>query len=192
MYPVDLVGDSVILREFRSTDIESVLRIVGDDRVTSWLSFASRDRTQTEVMVRNIMERARDRNRTEYYLAIEAKRELVGFVRLGMSGTQAAKIGYSVHADHWGRGYASEATRLIVDFGFSVLELHRISAAIGPTNLASVAVVKRLGFSYEGRIRDHVFTNDEWRDSLLYSILVDEWPTPSRGANVTVVPTDEQ
>ena len=36
-------------------------------------------------------------------------------------------------------------------------------------------MVKRLGFSYEGRIRHHVFTNDAWRDSLLYSFLTAEW-----------------
>ncbi|KLL10635.1 hypothetical protein FrCorBMG51_16775 [Protofrankia coriariae] len=46
----------------------------------------------------------------------------------------------------------------------------------GPDNAASVAVVKRAGFSYEGRIRDHVHTNGVWRDSLLYSVLEHEWP----------------
>jgi ribosomal-protein-alanine N-acetyltransferase len=60
-------------------------------------------------------------------------------------------------------------------FAFETLGLHRVSAAIGPENLASIAVVKRLGFSYEGRIRHHVFTNGAWRDSQLYSLLADEW-----------------
>jgi ribosomal-protein-alanine N-acetyltransferase len=64
----------------------------------------------------------------------------------------------------------------MVEFAFGPLDLHRVSAAIGPENLASVAVVKRLGFSYEGRIRHHVFTHDDWRDSLLYSLLATEFP----------------
>jgi len=59
----------------------------------------------------------------------------------------------------------------LVDFGFKSLGLHRISAAIGPDNEPSIAVAKRLGMSYEGRLRDHVFTNGSWRDSDLYSAL---------------------
>ena len=62
-----------------------------------------------------------------------------------------------------------------MEFGFRELKLHRISAAIGPDNAASIVIARRLGMTYEGRIRDHVFTNGKWRDSLLYSVLVDEW-----------------
>jgi [ribosomal protein S5]-alanine N-acetyltransferase len=62
----------------------------------------------------------------------------------------------------------------MVRFGFAELGLHRISAAIGPDNKGSVSVVEHLGMKLEGRIRDHVFTNGTWRDSLLYSILVEE------------------
>ena len=58
----------------------------------------------------------------------------------------------------------------MTDYGFRELGLHRISAAIGPDNAASIALVQKLGFSYEGRIRDHVHTNGAWRDSLLFSI----------------------
>jgi RimJ/RimL family protein N-acetyltransferase len=63
----------------------------------------------------------------------------------------------------------------MISFGFQVQDLHRITAAIGPDNTASIAVVKKLGFTREGRLRDHVFTNGAWRDSELYSILVHEW-----------------
>jgi ribosomal-protein-alanine N-acetyltransferase len=51
-----------------------------------------------------------------------------------------------------------------------------------PDNAASIAVAKHLGMSYEGRIRDHVFTNGGWRDSLLYSGLEDEWRRQGLGS----------
>jgi ribosomal-protein-alanine N-acetyltransferase len=60
---------------------------------------------------------------------------------------------------------------------FRVLELHRITAAIGPDNAPSIAVVKKLGFTREGRLRDHVLTNGAWRDSEFYSILMHDRPT---------------
>ncbi|MET9325106.1 GNAT family protein [Streptomyces sp. NPDC003038] len=51
----------------------------------------------------------------------------------------------------------------------------RASAAIGPSNLASIALVERLGFQKEGVLRDHVHTNGSWRDSVLYSVFENEW-----------------
>ena len=116
--------------------------------------------------------------RPDYYVGIvenEPPGELVGFVRLGLGGHQAADLGYAIRYDRWGRGYATEASRAMLDFGFRVLGLHRISAACGPENRASQRVVEHLGMQPEGRIRDHVFTNGAWRDSLTYSLLEHEW-----------------
>ncbi len=178
MHPVKIGSPQLTLREFRLNDVDVTLRLVGDDRVTSWLSFDSRNRDQTSRMIECVIKRAQYEPRTEYYLAITLGDDtLVGFVRLGLDGVQAAKLGYAIAADYWGRGYASDAARLIVDFGFRKLALHRISAAIGPDNAPSIAVAQRLGMSYEGTIRHHVFTNGFWRDSLLYSVLEDDWIT---------------
>lgn len=176
MYPVTVNGRAVTLRDFRRDDAAASLAIVGDDRVTRWLSFDKRDLTAANKMIEEAVARAQLTIRREYYLAVMLPTsELIGFARLGLDGVKAAKLGYAIRADKWGHGYASDAARTLVNFGFNQLDLHRVSAAIGPDNVASIAVVKRLGMQYEGRIRHHVFTNGAWRDSLLYSILADEW-----------------
>ena len=174
---VRLAGDRVLLREFRLDDLDDSDSILGDDRVTRWLSFDSRTREQQAEVLTGAIERAQQTPRTEYYLAVTTHTDdrLIGFVRLGLGGVQAAKLGFAVAAPHWGHGYALDAARTIIDFGFTTLGLHRISAAIGPDNAASIAIVTRLGFTEEGRLRDHVFTNGTWRDSILYSLLVHEW-----------------
>jgi ribosomal-protein-alanine N-acetyltransferase len=123
-------------------------------------------------MIAGAVQRAQDEPRTEYYLAVTTPDdELVGFVRLALTGVKAAQLGYAIRADRWGKGYATDAARRMVAFGFGELQLHRISAAVGPDNAASIAVVRKLGMQYEGRLRDHVFTNGAWRDSMLYSVL---------------------
>ena len=175
MYPVELEDAKVWLREFRRDDVDAALALVGDDRVTRWLSFDSRTREQAVDMIEGTIERAQQEPRTEYYLAVTIDDDqLVGFSRLGLTGVQAAKLGYAIAADHWGNGYALDATRTLVNFGFNSVGLHRISAAIGPDNVPSIAVVKRLGMTYEGRLRHHVFTNGAWRDSALYSLLAED------------------
>jgi [ribosomal protein S5]-alanine N-acetyltransferase len=176
VYPCQLGGSKVVLREFCLNDLDRVMAVVGDDRVTESLSFDTRSREQATEMLSGILRRAKQEPRTEYYLAVTtADDDLVGFARLGLNGVQAAKLGCAIAADHWGRGYATDAVRTLVDFGFRKLKLHRISAAMGPDNTASIAIVHRLGMTYEGCIRDHVYTNGRWRDSLLYSVLFNEW-----------------
>lgn len=174
---VHLMGTRTRLREFRASDGPAAHRIVGDDRVTRFLSFDSRDEAAAQAMVDGAVQRARSLPRNEYYLAITRTGDdnLIGFCRLALSGVQAAKLGYAVAADCWGRGFASDAVSTMLDFAFANLELHRVTAAIGPDNPASQRVVGRLGFKQEGVLRDHVFTNGAWRDSVLYSILRSEW-----------------
>jgi ribosomal-protein-alanine N-acetyltransferase len=175
-YPLCLVGDIVTLRDFTPGDVEDALAIVGDDRVTHWLSFDSRDRAGAEKMIRAAIAAAQVTPRSEFYLAITppGSDQVIGFVRLARSGVQAGKLGYAVHADHQGHGYATDAARTLIRYGFTQLGLHRITAAVGPDNAASIAVLKHLGLTPEGRLRDHVFTNGAWRDSLLFSLLEHE------------------
>ncbi len=183
MYPVELPGQQVVLRDFAPGDLADSLHVVGDDAVTRWLSFDSRSEDQARVMLDGVLARARQQPRTEYYLAVTVPpgRTVIGFARLGLAGIRAAKLGFAIRRSQWGHGYAGDAARALVTFGFGQLDLHRISAAAGPGNAASIAVIERLGMAYEGRIRDHVYTNGAWRDSLLYSLLASEW-TPEQQA----------
>ena len=74
-------------------------------------------------------------------------------VRLDDSGT-VAELGYTLDPDHWGRGYATEATAAVIDAILSAAQdLVRIEARMHPDNLASTAVAERCGFRYEGRTR---------------------------------------
>jgi [ribosomal protein S5]-alanine N-acetyltransferase len=185
--PLLIEGDLVVLRDFTEADVEDAAAIVGDQRVTRWLSFERRDRADAGRMVEAAIEAAGRDPRREYYLAVTAAvstagagpaepadAPVIGFARLALTGVRAAKLGYAVHADHWGKGYAPDAVRALVGHGFGALGLHRITAAVGPDNERSVAVLQRLGFAPEGRLRDHVHTNGGWRDSLLFALLADD------------------
>jgi [ribosomal protein S5]-alanine N-acetyltransferase len=171
-------GRRALLRDFREGDLEAISSIVSDDRVTRWLSFDNRSHDESAHMLEGAIARALENPRSEYYLAVTingGSDRVIGFCRLALGGVSAAKLGYAIHADYWGRGLATDAASTIVDHGFKHLAIHRITAAVGPDNEASKAVLDRLGFSLEGRLRDHVFTNGAWRDSLLYSLLASDW-----------------
>src|ERR671937_1243561 len=111
-----LTGDLITLRELRPSDLDDYLAIVGDDRVTSWLSFDTRGRDQAEKSLSEIVERSARDDRPDYVLAVTGLHNdrMVGFARLGPTGVKAAHLGYAIHADHWGRGYATDACRTLL------------------------------------------------------------------------------
>ncbi|GIH08020.1 N-acetyltransferase GCN5 [Rhizocola hellebori] len=171
MYPVRIEGTRVVLREFVESDLDDSMAIVGDPDVTVFLSFDSRTREQQSELLAKDIQRAQSDARPDYYLAIAERdtNQLIGFVRIALDAHQRGELGYALRKDHWGKSIVTEACLLMMDFGFNTLGLHRIQAACGPENHGSQKVLDKLGFGYEGRMRDHVFTNGTWRDSLLYS-----------------------
>ena len=140
------------------------------------LDVDSYDRAKAEKNLAGIVQRSAQEDRPDYMLAVTRpdNDHVIGFARIAPSGASGAKLGYAIGADHWGHGYATDAARVLLRFAFGDLGRHRVTAAIGPENEASIAVIKHLGFTYEGHLRDHVFTNGEWRDSELFTILEHE------------------
>lgn len=92
-------------------------------------------------------------------------------VRMLSSLHRQGEFGYVFRRDHWGRGYATEAARAMLAFGFAGLGMERISATCDPDNLASARVLTKAGLRYEGRMRHHQNIRGRWRDSLLFAVV---------------------
>ena len=88
------------------------------------------------------------------------------------------EIGYSLVPSERGKGYCSEAVRIMVDYLFLSRELVRIQATTDVNNLASQRVLEKAGFRKEGTIRRSAFIRGKWRDGCLFSILREEWKEP--------------
>ncbi len=73
------------------------------------------------------------------------------------------------------KGYGSEAMRLMVDYGFKALNLHRIGLDVFSYNERAVHVYEKIGFKREGLQRDSLFYDGEFHDTILMAILEDEW-----------------
>ena len=104
--------------------------------------------------------------------------ELVGRVNLiGVRRThfQMADLGYRMAESACGKGYASEAVRLVLEKAFGELGLHRVIADVDPRNLPSLQVAERLGMRKEAHFVENYWCKGEWTDSLIYALLEREW-----------------
>jgi RimJ/RimL family protein N-acetyltransferase len=186
VYPTRLEGDGVMLREFTAEDVDAIFAVYGDPVVTEHLSFEPRTREQVADTLAVAVRTATDQPRTEYSLAAArpATGEAIGFARLAIDSThpgqRSAQLGFALRADAWGHGYGAETVRLLFRLGFDELGLHRLWGARSPENTVSDRLMSKLGMVEEGRIRGHILVRGAWRDSIVHSILEDEWTTQPR------------
>jgi ribosomal-protein-alanine N-acetyltransferase len=89
-------------------------------------------------------------------------------------GHKRAELGYWIGVPYWGNGYATEAAKAVVRYGFQHAGLNRIFAAHFKHNVASGNVLRKVGMKYEGCMRQHIFKLGESVDLELYAILRDE------------------
>lgn len=111
-------------------------------------------------------------------LAIELDGRVIGdlLVRGGLVADQHTEIGWVLHPDFQGHGYASEAARELIRLSFGDLRMHRVWAQLDPRNAASAKLCERLGMVREAHLRESRWEKGEWTDSAIYAILRSEWP----------------
>ena len=110
-----------------------------------------------------------------YTLVIELKlgKKFIGLfgLRLGHEKYNRAEVWYKVHPDYWNQGYATEALKAVLQFGFDTLGVHRIEAGCAVDNIGSVKVLEKAGMTREGRGRKILPLESGWSDNFQYSIL---------------------
>lgn len=106
--------------------------------------------------------------------------ELVGSIGLKLDlRNNHAELGYWIGLPHWGNGYATEASRGILEFSFGQLGLHRVHAHAFGTNPASCRILEKIGMKYEGTLRQHIQKWDHWQDMVMYGVLRHEFSAGS-------------
>ena len=107
--------------------------------------------------------------------AAEAPDDAVGAIGLSLVPTHArAELGYWIGFPHWGRGYATEAARVLLLYGFTTLGLNRIQARHFVRNPASGRVMQKLGMRLEGVHRQAYLRWGRFEDVAMYAILASE------------------
>ena len=101
---------------------------------------------------------------------------VLGQVNLfGITKNRCATLGIVMGKEHWSKGFGSEAVRLLVDYGFAEMGLHRIQLGVFAYNDRAIRSYRSAGFREEGRRREVAFHGDRWHDEVLMALLVDEW-----------------
>jgi RimJ/RimL family protein N-acetyltransferase len=122
----------------------------------------------------------------QYAIDLTADHRLIGDVGVYLhDNAMQAELGFTVAPDEQGHGFATEAVGRIVDHLVGERGLRRLAAECDARNVASAALLRRLGFTLEGRRRAHTWIKGEWTDDLVFGLLADEWPASASGPLTT-------
>ncbi|WP_321800351.1 GNAT family N-acetyltransferase [Burkholderia sp. BCC1988] len=172
--PVTLHTSRLVLRPLRDTDAHAFFDLWSDAQAMRYASFAPLTdwRQAAERVALNLATTASGQ---DLVCVLEARDtgDVLGECVLFHAHEQCrrAEIGFSLRRRYWRGGYMREAASAVIDHAFGTLRLNRIEADIDPRNVASAALLERIGFVREGVLRERWIVGDEVSDSALYGLL---------------------
>ena len=169
-------GEKINLRSLTLPDADSLYENVKDKEIAEFTTVPHPyPKDGAKEFIEITQKQAKDE--TGYQLGIEFEGKIIGMISL-MSVSKVhknANLGYWLGKKFWKRGFTSEAVKLILKFGFIDLKLEKISVTARHPNEASINLIKKIGFVYEGTARKDNFKWGKWTDHLNFSMLREEY-----------------
>lgn len=175
-----LKGQLCTVRHLLTADLNTFIALVND--LPSRGDYFSAHFKSPEAMRKEFVQNGFVTDESELFVIEDSLHHVVGVITHFKSRTPVSReIGYRLFDQGLaGRGYVTEACRLLVDHLFNVQPYHRLELLTAPENIASVRVAQKCGFRPEGTLRQSFFLNGRYCDVALYSLLRPEWEQQRR------------
>ena len=176
-----LTTSRLLLRHFLPGDAESLFAILSDEESMKFYGHEPHESLDdTKEVIRQIEERYARKQALRWGITFKGEDRLIGSCSIFHfdAGFDCAETGYELNRAFWGKGIMTEAMSAILTFGFSELGLHRIEAIIDIENERSKGLLLKLGFTYEGNLRQRFPFRNQFLDEHYFGLLKDEWHEP--------------
>ncbi|MGX7681762.1 GNAT family N-acetyltransferase [Jatrophihabitans sp. DSM 45814] len=169
------------LRAHRAGDLESLLSYYSDPVVARYLPWGPWSRSDGEQHLQKRLQRTGIGSPgAALGLVVERAGHVIGDVVLWPADEtlERGEVGWAFHPDAAGRGYATEAVRVLIDVAFDTYRMRRLIAQLDARNVASAKVCERVGMQREAHLRQDYWSKGEWTDNVIYGLLADERQGP--------------
>jgi [ribosomal protein S5]-alanine N-acetyltransferase len=166
------------IRDHLRTDFDSYYALFADPEVTEFTYNGRRaDRKAQRREFKETIGQSSLAERDKYYLLVEDRLsgEFIGECGFDIQRKEEkggiAEAGYFLARDQWGKGYATEILRALIDYCFRELDLHKVITTCDARNVRSGRVMEKSGMKREGVLRRQRYSGGLWVDEYLYGIL---------------------
>ncbi|MFD1412463.1 GNAT family N-acetyltransferase [Oceanobacillus jeddahense] len=165
--------ERLLLRPYHISDISTVQKIA-DDKAIAETTFIPYPYTTEKVgdWINSHSTLLKNGDAYPFAVVVKDENQLIGTMTIRIDKVHnKGELAYWIGKDFWGKGFATEASKRILDFGFNELNLNRIWAPVMKKNIASAKVMRKIGLSYEGTLKEDVFRMGNYEDVEVYGIL---------------------
>ena len=176
-----LTTTRLLLRNILPGDAEALFAILSDEEAMEFYGHEPHQSLDdTRELIRQIQARYAQQEALRWGITLPGEDRLIGSCSLFHfdAGFHRAETGYELNRAFWGKGIMTEAMSVILTFGFRELGLHRVEAIIDIANERSKSLLLKLGFTYEGNLRQRFPFRDHFEDEHYFGLLKDEWHEP--------------
>jgi len=169
---MNIETNRLVIRKLQQDDLEASFAHRSDPDVCRYVSKPiTRQQAQSRIDMFSKPWKKQENEKNVLAIELKSAGQLVGEVMIKYSNveSQIAEIGYRLASRYQGQGYAFEAASALLDYGFSQLNLHKITALCVAENTASWRLMEKLGMKKEGELASHFKIGDAWKDGLIYA-----------------------
>ena len=175
----------LVVRSVAKQDLPDLMKVNGDERVTKFLPYpAWRTMADARAWLRRMQRFAKTGVSHQFVVIEKASGTAVGtaLVFAFEESSRQAELGFVLGRQWWRTGYMTEAMAALIDCAFRRMGVRRFIANADAANRASCALLRRLGFTHEGTLRERWLDGKTPRTARVYGLLKREWPSrkPSR------------
>jgi RimJ/RimL family protein N-acetyltransferase len=175
-----LETDRLVLRPYRDGDLEAFYAMQSDVETARWLYNEPRTFDETRTLLGLKIAGAQFTVEGKWLSVAVIERETGEFVgdvsmRWVSELHKTGELGFMFERAHHGRGYATEAARRVLAFGFEGMGFHRVIGRAEARNTASVRVLEKLGMRREALLVENEWVKGEWQSEVVYAMLEHEW-----------------
>lgn len=172
---MEIKSERLILKELTETDLDFIYKMQSNE----FVYFYEEDKEPTKEQVyknytKKITRMSQDKNQFFIFIISTHPEGIpIGEIQIQLNWEEIKEweIGYTLHPDYWGNGYASEASKMLLTHVFENLKAHKVVAFCNANNKKSAALMERIGMKRDGLLREGRLWHNDWCNEFVYSIL---------------------
>ena len=163
----------LIIRNFKDNDYKDLFEYLSDKETYKY-------EPGEPITIETSKNLCKKRSKNNDFLAVQLKNKIIGHIYLGQIEPKTIKTwetGFIFNKKYQGKGYATEALKTVVEYGFKKMDIHKIIAHCNPKNTSSWKLLERIKMKREGKLRENIYFNVDkkgnpiWNDTYEYGLL---------------------
>lgn len=171
-------SETLLLRPIKIEDNKQVFSYRSDSETNKYQGFIPKELKEVDAFIlKNPVEFNEPESWFQLVIIEKSSNEIVGDLGIHFIGDDGfqCELGCTLSKKHQGKGYATNAMKLTIDYLFNTLNKHRITGSVDPKNSDSIRLLERLNFRKEAHFKESLLIDGEWVDDIIYGLLRSEW-----------------